>query len=175
MKSLTLLTLLTIFVYSGISHAQQCSPGCQAKVDALQNQVIALQAAISRAPFLQKFVLTPARQGTSQAASAELELPNYLNALLVHVTVDHNLVAVLLPAATPRAKSGAPTPNQTVFPLNCHEAGNATTRGGASVSVVLGLLRQEPGKDIYGIKVVVDGCTSGASQIPVEIAVLSKP
>lgn len=173
MKSHILFTVLTINVCCGIGQAQQCPTGCQMKIDALQNQLAALQRAISQAPYLQKFVLNPTSRGTSHSLSAEQELPNYLNALLIHVTVDHTMVAVLFPGV--RKKSSGQMPNEAEFAAGCHATGKAISQGKANVGVFLGLLRQESGKDVYGIKVAVDGCDAETGQIPVEITVLSKP
>ena len=175
MKNHILLTVLTVVVCYGISQAQQCPIGCQTKIDALQNQVAALQKAIYQVPYLQKFILTPAPRDTSHSLFAEQDLPNYLNVLLVHVTVDRTIVAVLLPSATPTSNSRGQTPNQAMFTASCRTTGNVLAPARANISVFLGRLRQETsGNNVYGIKVAVDGGSAATGQIPVEITVLSK-
>jgi hypothetical protein len=175
MKNHILLTVLTVVVCYGIGQAQQCPIGCQTKIDALQNQVAALQKAIYQVPYLQKFILTTTPRNTSHSLFGEQELPNYMNVLLVHVTVDHTIVAVLLPSATPTSNSSGQTPNQAMFVTSCRTTGNVLAPARANISVFLGRLRQEAsGNDVYGIKVAVDGCSAATGQIPVEITVLSK-
>lgn len=175
MKNHILLSVLTVVVCYGIGQAQQCPIGCQTKIDALQNQVAALQKAIYQVPYLQKFILTTTPRNTSRSQFGEQELPNYMNVLLVHVTVDHTIVAVLLPSATPTSNSSGQTPNQAMFAASCRTTGNVLAPARANISVYLGRLRREAsGNDVYGIKVAVDGCSAATGQIPVEITVLSK-
>ena len=150
MKNHILLTVLTVVVCYGIGQAQQCPIGCQTKIDALQNQVAALQKAIYQVPYLQKFILTPTPRNVPKGLFAEQELPNYMNVVLVHVTVDHTIVAVLLPSATPTSNSSGQTPNQAVFAASCRTTGDVLPLARANISVFLGRLRQEAsGKDAY--------------------------
>jgi len=98
-----------------------------------------------------------------------------MNVLLVHVTADRKMVAVLLPSATPTSNSSGQTPNQAVFAASCRTTGDVLPLARANISVFLGRLRQEAsGKDAYGIKVSVDGCSAATGQMPVELTVLSK-
>src|SRR5713101_8656788 len=91
MKSCVLLAVLIIVVCCGIGTAQECQIGCQSKIDALKNEVAALDRALAQqVPYLEKFNLTPTQQDPSHSPSAEQVLPNYLNVLLVHVTLDHS-------------------------------------------------------------------------------------
>jgi hypothetical protein len=90
-ESPILLTLLIIVFCCGIGRAQKCQIGCQSKIDALEGEVAALDRAFAQqVPYLEKFNLTPTQQDPSHSPSAEQVLPNYLNVLLVHVTLDQN-------------------------------------------------------------------------------------
>ncbi len=73
-----------------------------------------------------------------------------MNVLLVHVTADRKMVAVLLPSATPTSNSSGQTPNQAVFAASCRTTGDVLPLARANISVFLGRLRQEAsGKDAY--------------------------
>jgi hypothetical protein len=174
MKSSLLPIVLTFAVVSGTGTAQQCPVGCQSKIDALRNEVAALEKGSYQVPYLQKFMLTPTQQDPAHSLFVERVLPNYLDVLLVHVTMDHKVTAVLLPSATP-APSDATTraPNQAIFSSSCRISGNVSAP--AKVAVSLGLLRQDAsGNNVFGIRVTVDGCNPTTGQIPVEITVLSE-
>jgi hypothetical protein len=124
-------------------------------------------------PYFQKFILTPAQQDPSNSLSVGWVLPNYLDVLLAHVTVDHKVTAVLLPGAT-AAPSGGTTqaPYQVTFSSNCRNSGKAPAS--AKIAVPLGLLRQvASGSNVFGIRVTVEGCDPTTGQIPVEITLLS--
>ena len=172
-ESRILLTVL-IVVCSGIGTAQECQIGCQSKIDALKNQVAALDRALAQqVPYLEKFNLTPTQQNPSHGLSAEQVLPNYLNVLLVHVTLDDKQTAVLLPSANSAPSSPSSTPNQAIFSSGCHNSGNSSAS--AKVDVFLGLLRQDAsGKNVFGVRVTVEGCNATSGQIPSQISVLSK-
>jgi len=178
MKSETtvLLTALIIVVCCGVGTAQECQIGCQSKIDALKNEVAALDRALAQqVPYLEKFNLTPTQQDPSHSPSAEQVLPNYPNVLLVHVTSDHKQTAVLLPipSAHPDPNPPSYTPNQAIFSTGCRNSGNSSAS--AKVDVFLGLLRQDAsGKDVFGVRVTVDGCNAASGQIPIQISVLSK-
>jgi hypothetical protein len=59
-ESPILLTVLIIVVCSGIGTAQECQIGCQSKIDALKDEVAALERAFAlQVPYLEKFNLTP--------------------------------------------------------------------------------------------------------------------
>lgn len=174
MRSSLLLIVLTIAVASETGTAQQCPVGCQSKIDALQNEVAALEKGSNLVPYLQKFMLTPTQQNSSHGLFVERVLPNYLDVLLAHVTVDHKVTAVLLPSATPAPSDATiQAPNQAVFSSSCRTLGNVPAL--AKVGVSLGLLRHDAsGNNVFGIRVTVDGCDPTNGQIPVEISVLSK-
>jgi len=174
MKSLSLLIALMIAVVSGTGTAQQCPIGCQSKIDALRNEVAALERGSNQVPYFQKFMLTPTQQDPSHSLSVERVLPNYLDVLLVHVTVDHKVTAVLLPSATPAPSDAtAHAPNQTILPSSCRNSDNVSEP--AKLAVSLGVLRQDAsGNNVFGIRVTVDGCNPATGRIPVEITVLSK-
>jgi hypothetical protein len=179
MKSETtvLLTALIIVVCGGVGTAQECQIGCQSKIDALKNEVAALDRALAQqVPYVEKFNLTPTQQDPSHSPSAEQVLPNYLNVLLVQVTLDHKQTAVLLPipSAHPAPNPPSYTPNQASFSTGCRNSGNSSAS--AKVDVFLGLLRQDAsGKDVFGVRVTVEGCNAASDQIPIQISVLSKP
>jgi hypothetical protein len=160
--------VLIIVVCSGIGTAQECQIGCQSKIDALKDEVAALERAFAlQVPYLEKFNLTPKQQDPSHSPSAEQVLPNYLNVLLVHVTLDHKQTAVLLPSAHPTSNPPSYTPNQVIFSSSCRDSGNSSAS--AKVDVFLGLLRQDAsGKDVFGVRVTVEGCnaTSGPNTNP---------
>lgn len=42
------------------------------------------------------------------------------------------------------------------------------------MNIFLGLLRAESGKNVFGLKIMVEGCSPSTGQIPVEVAVLKK-
>jgi hypothetical protein len=172
-ESPILLTVL-IIVCCGIGTAQECQIGCQSKIDALNDEVAALHRAFAQqVPYLEKFNLTPTQQDPSHSPSAEQVLPNYLNVLLVHVTLDHKQTAVLLPSAHPAPNPPSYTPNQVIFSSGCRNSGNSSAS--AKVDVFLGLLRQDAsGKDVFGVRVTVEGCNSASGQIPIQISVLTK-
>jgi len=172
-ESPILLTVLIIVVCCGISTAQECQIGCQSKIDALRDEVAALERAFAQqVPYLEKFNLIPTQRDPSHSPSAEQVLPNYLNVLLVHVTLDHKQTAVLLPSAHP-ASNPPNTPNQAMFSSGCRNSGNSSAS--AKVDVFLGLIRQDAsGKDVFGVRVTVEGCNAASSQIPIQISVLSK-
>jgi hypothetical protein len=178
MKSETtvLLTALIIVICCGVGTAQECQIGCQSKIDALKNEVAALDRALAQqVPYLEKFNLTPTQEDPSHSPSAEQVLPNYLNVLLVHVTLGHKQTAVLLPfpSAHPAPNPPSYTPNQAFFSPVCRNSGNSSVS--AKVDVFLGLLRQDAsGKDVFGVRVTVEGCSAASSQIPIQISVLSK-
>ena len=169
-----LLTLLIIVFCCGIGRAQKCQIGCQSKIDALEGEVAALDRAFAQqVPYLEKFSLTPTQQDPLHSPSAEQVLPNYLNVLLVHVTLDQKQTAVLLPSAHPAPNPPSYTPNQAIFSSGCRNSGNSSAS--AKVDVFLGLLRQDAsGKDVFGVRVTVEGCNAASSQIPIQISVLSK-
>jgi len=169
-----LLTLLIIVFCCGIGRAQKCQIGCQSKIDALEGEVAALDRAFAQqVPYLEKFSLTPTQQDPSHSPSAEQVLPNYLNVLLVHVTLDQKQTAVLLPSAHPAPNPPSYIPNQAIFSSGCRNSGNSSAS--AKVDVFLGLLRQDAsGKDVFGVRVTVEGCNAASSQIPIQISVLSK-
>jgi len=173
MKSYVLLTLL-IVISGGIGTAQECQIGCQSKIDTLKDEVAALNRAIAQqVPYLENFNLTPAQPDPSRSPFAEQVLPNYLNVLLVHVTLDHRQTAVLLPSANPVPNPPRYTPNQAIFSSGCRNSGNSSTS--AKVDVFLGLLRQDAsGKEVFGVRVTVEGCNTASGQIPIQISVLSK-
>ena len=174
MKNSLLPIALTLALLSSIGTAQQCPIGCQSKIDALRNEVAALERGSNQVPYFQKFILTPTQQDPSHNLFVERILPNYLDLLLVHITMDHKVTAVLLPSATPLlADAHAQGPNQATFSSNCRNSGNAPAP--AKVAVSLGVLRQDAsGNDVFGIRVTVDGCNPTTGQIPVEVTVLSK-
>jgi len=173
-ESPILLTLLIIVFCCGIGRAQKCQIGCQSKIDALEGEVAALDRAFAQqVPYLEKVNLTPTQQDPSHSPSAEQVLPNYLNVLLVHVTLDQKQTAVLLPSAHPAPNPPSYTPNQAIFSSGCRNSGNSSAS--AKVDVFLGLLRQDAsGKDVFGVRVTVEGCNAASSQIPIQISVLSK-
>jgi len=173
-KSHILLAVLIIFVCCEIGRAQECQIGCQSKIDALKNEVAALDRALAQqVPYLEKFNLTPTQQDPSHSPSAEQVLPNYLNVLLVHVTLDHKQTAVLLPSPHSALNPPSYTPNQAIFSSGCRNAGNRPAS--AKVNVFLGLLRQDAsGKDVFGVRVTVEGCNAASGAIPIQISVLSK-
>lgn len=122
-------------------------------------------------PYFQKFILTPAQQDPSNSLSLEWGLPNYLDVLLANLTVDHKVMAVLLPGAT-AAPSGGTTqaPYRVTFSSNCRNSGKVS----AKMAVSRGLLRQiASGSNVFGIRVTVEGCDPTTGQIPVETTVLS--
>ena len=81
-----LFTVLIIVVCCGIGTAQECQIGCQSKIDALKNEVAALDKALAQqVPYPEKFNLTPTQQDPSHGPSAEQVLLNYLNVLLVPI------------------------------------------------------------------------------------------
>jgi hypothetical protein len=174
MKNSLLPAALTIALLSGLGTAQECPIGCQSKIDALRNEVAALERGSNQVPYFQKFILTPTQQDPSHNLFVERMLPNYLDVLLVHITMDHKMTAVLLPSATPLvADAPARAPNQAIFRSNCRNSGNASEP--AKVAVSLGALRQDAsGNDVFGIRVTVDGCSPTTGQIPVEVTVLSQ-
>jgi hypothetical protein len=175
MRNHILLTVITVVFYSRICQAQQCPIGCEMKIDALQNQVAALQKAIYQVPYLQKFMLTPTPRDSSRSLFSEQEFPNYMGVLLVHVAVDHTMAGVLVPSVTTTPNSTGQPPNEAMFVAGCHTTGDVLATGRANIRVFLGRLRQEAsGKDVYGIRVTVDGCSAGTGNIPVEITVLAK-
>jgi len=173
-ESPILLTLLIIVFCCGIGRAQKCQIGCQSKIDALEGEVAALDRAFAQqVPYLEKFSLTPTQQDPLHSPSAEQVLPNYLNVLLVHVTLDQKQTAVLLLSAHPAPNPPSYTPNQAIFSSGCRNSGNSSAS--AKVDVFLGLLRQDAsGKDVFGVRVTVEGCNAASSQIPIQISVLSK-
>ena len=173
-ESPILLTVLIIVGCCGMGTAQECQIGCQSKIDALNDEVAALRRAFAQqVPYLEKFNLTPTQQDPSHSPSAEQVLPNYLNVLLVHVTLDHKQTAVLLPSAHPAPNPPSYTPNQVIFSSGCRNSGNSSAS--AKVDVFLGLLRQDSsGKDVFGVRVTVEGCNSASGQIPIQISVLTK-
>ena len=174
MKSYVLFTVM-IVICCGIGTAQECQIGCQRKIDTLKDEVAALDRALAQqVPYLEKFNLTPAQQDPSRSPFAEQALPNYLNVLLVHVTLDHKQTAVLLPSANPVPDAPSYTPNRAIFSSDCRNSGNSSTS--ARVDVFLGLLRQDAsGKEIFGVRVTVEGCNAANGQIPIQISVLSRP
>jgi hypothetical protein len=169
---------LTIFcalaICSEISAGQRCPVGCESKIDSLRNEVMAQERALDQVAYFQTFTLTPTQQEPSHGLRVERVLPNYTDVLLVHVMVDHDNSAVLLPAPTQEQPSNSGfAANRIVFSSNCRNPGKAPVL--AKVDVILGLLRQEAaGKNVFGIRVAVDGCDPVSGQIPVEVTVLSK-
>ena len=171
MKHFVLLALFTV-ACSGICSAQKCPVGCESKIDTLEDQVAAQARAIDEVPYIQTFRLTPAPN--AHGLSSERELPGYADVLLVHVSVDHEESAVLFP--TPQVTP----PGPQAFALNlanlsskCQDSSAASAL--AKVKVLLGLLRQEAsGKNVFGLRITVEGCTPTTGQIPVEVAVLQK-
>jgi len=169
---------LTIFgalaICSGISAGQRCPVGCESKIDTLTNEVRAQERALNQVAYFQTFTLTPTQQDRSHGLTVERVLPDYAEVLLVHVMVDHDNSAVLLPAPTQaQPPNSGFTANRIVFSSNCRNPGKAPVL--ARVEVILGLLRQEAaGKNVFGISVAVDGCDPVSGQIPVEVTVLSK-
>src|SRR5258708_3720898 len=173
-ESPILLTVLIIVVCCGIGTAQECQIGCQSKIDALNDEVAALHRAFAQqVPYLEKFNLTPPQQVPSDSPSGEKVLPNYLNVLLVHVTLDHKQTAVLLPSAHPAPNPPSYTPNQVIFSSGCRNSGNSSAS--AKVDVFLGLLQQDAsGRDVFGVRVTVEGCNSASGQIQIQISVVTK-
>ena len=161
-------------ICSGISAGQRCPVGCESKIDTLTNEVRAQESALNQVAYFQTFILTPTEQDPSHSLWVERVLPNYTDVLLVHVMVDHDNSAVLLPAPTQaQPPNSGFAANRIVFSSNCHNPGKAPVL--AKVDVTLGLLRQEvAGKNVFGIRVAVDGCDPVSGQIPVEVTVLSK-
>ena len=125
MKSYVLLTVL-IVICCGIGTAQECQIGCQSKINTLKDEVAALNRALAQqVPYLENFNLTPAQQDPSRSPFAEQVLPNYLNVLLVQVTLDHKQTAVLLPSANPAPNPPSYTPNQAIFSSGCRNSGTS--------------------------------------------------
>ncbi|MFZ0946811.1 MAG: hypothetical protein WAN19_01655, partial [Candidatus Sulfotelmatobacter sp.] len=152
----------------------RCPVGCESKIDTLTNEVRAQERALNQVAYFQTFTLTPTQQDPSHGLWVERVLPNYADVLLVHVVVDHDNSAVLLPAPTQaQPPNSGFVANRIVFSSNCRNLGKAPVL--AKVNVTLGLLRQETaGKNAFGIRVAVDGCDPVSGQIPVEVTVLSK-
>jgi hypothetical protein len=173
MKRFVLLALSIVVAYCGIGSAQRCPIGCESKIDALQNQAAAQEKALNEVPYIQKFTLTPSPDA-KHALSAERVLPDYVDVLLVHVSVDHKESAVVFPTA-PIQPSNPPTlgRNQAILASKCRDSGG--TPAPAKINVFLGLLQQEaPGRKVFGVRITVEGCNPTAGQIPVEVAVLQK-
>jgi len=172
MKRLLVLVLSTVTGYCGICSAQKCPVGCESKIATLEDQVAAQARAIDEVPYIQTFRLTPAPN--AHGLSTERELPGYVDVLLVHVSVDHEESAVLFP--TPQITPPGPPAlalNQVNLSSKCHDSSAASAA--AKVKVLLGLLRQEAsGKNVFGLRITVEGCTPTTGQIPVEVAVLQK-
>jgi hypothetical protein len=175
MRNHILLTAITVVFYSRICEAQQCPVGCEMKIDALQNQVAAMQKAIYQVPYLQKFMLTPTPRDSSRSLFSEQEFPNYKGVLLVHLSVDHTMAGVLVPSVATTSNSTGQPPIEAMFVAGCRSTGDVLAPGRANIRVFLGRLRQEAsGKDVYGIRVTIDGCSPATGKIPVEVTVLSK-
>src|SRR5260370_6721339 len=119
-ESPILLTVLIIVVCCGIGTAQECQIGCQSKIDALKNEVAALDRALAQqVPYLEKFNLTPVQRDPSHSPFAEQALPNYLNVLLVHITLDDKPTAVLVPSPNPAPNPPTYAPTQSLFSVAC--------------------------------------------------------
>jgi len=172
MKRFVLLVLSTVVAYCGIGSAQKCPIGCESKIDALQNQAAAQQKALNEVPYIQKFVLTPSPDA-GHALSAERELPDYVDVLLVHVSVDHKESAVVFPTAPIQPSSPSTFGlNRVILSSKCRDSGGAPAP--AKINVFLGLLQQEAGRNVFGVRITVEGCNPTTGQIPVEVAVVQK-
>jgi len=171
MKHFILLFLITL-ACCGFCSAQKCPVGCESKIDTLQDQVAAQARAIDEVPYIQTFRLTPAPDATG--LSSGRELPGYGNVLLVHVSVDHEESVVLFPTPqiTP-ASQAAFALNRVNLSSKCRDS--SAVSAPAKVKVVLGLLHLEAsGKNVFGLRITVGGCTPATGQIPVEVTVLQK-
>jgi hypothetical protein len=106
--------------------------------------------------------------------SSDRELQDYVDVLLVHVSVDHEESAVLFPTA--QAQPSAPQSfqlNRATLSSKCRGSGGASTP--AKINVFVGLLQQDAsGKNVFGVRIAVQGCSPTTGQIPVEVAVLRK-
>jgi len=173
MKRLVVLAVSTVVAYCGICSAQRCPSGCESKIDALGNQVAAEEKALNEVPYVQQFTLTPSPD-PAHGMSSERELQDYADVLLVHVSVDHEESAVLFPTA--QAQPSAPQSfqlNQAMLSSKCRGSSGASTP--AKVKVFVGLLRQDAsGKNVFGVRIAIQGCSPTTGQIPVEVAVLRK-
>lgn len=172
MKRFLVLVLSTVTAYGGICSAQKCPVGCESKIDTLENQVAAQARTIEEVPYVEKFRITPSAD--AHGLSSERELPGYADVLLVHVSVDHEESAVLFP--TPQISTSIPPPfglNRVTLSSRCR--GSIGASATAKLNVFLGLLRQEAsGRNVFGLRITVEGCTPSTGQLPVEVAVLQK-
>jgi hypothetical protein len=61
--------------------------------------------------------------------------------------------------------------NQVILPSKCRDSSSTPAR----INVFLGLLQQNaPSKNVFGIRIAVEGCNPNGGQIPIEVAVLRK-
>lgn len=173
MKRFFVLVLSTVTAYGGICLAQKCPVGCTSKIDTLEDQVAAQARAIDEVPYVQTFRLTPSPDA-ARGLSSERELPGYADVLLVHVSVDHEESAVLFP--TPQIPTSITPPvglNRATLSSRCR--GSIGASATAKLNVFLGLLWQEvSGRNVFGLRITVEGCTPITGQLPVEVAVLQK-
>jgi hypothetical protein len=171
MKRLVVLAL-SIFTagFSATSSAQRCPIGCESKIDALQNQAAAQEKALNQVPYVQKFTLTPSPD-SAHGLSSQRELQDYVDVLLVHVSVDHEESAVLFPTQIQPSSPVALGLNRAVLPSKCRDSSSTEV----NINVFLGLLQQNASsKNVFGIRVTVEGCNPTSGQIPIEVAVLRK-
>lgn len=171
MKRLVMLALPIFAAFSATSSAQKCPIGCESKIDALQNQAAAQEKALNQVPYVQEFTLTPS-PNPAHGMSSERELQDYVDVLLVHVSVDHEESAILFPTAQMQPSSPVTLGlNRVILPSKCRDFSSAPAR----INVFLGLLPQNaPSKNVFGIRVTVEGCNPTGGQIPTEVAVLRK-
>jgi hypothetical protein len=173
MKRLIVLALSTVAACCGICSAQRCPIGCESRIETLGNQMAAQEKALNEVPYVQKFTLTPSPD-PAHGMSSERELQDYVDVLLVHVSVDHEESAVLFPTA--QAQPSAPQSfqlNRAMLSSKCRGSGGASTP--AKINVFVGLLQQDPsGKNVFGVRIAIQGCSPITGQIPVEVAVLRK-
>lgn len=173
MKRLVALALPTVVVCCAICSAQKCPIGCESKIETLENQVAAQEKALSEIPYVQKFTLIPSPD-PAHGLTSERELQDYVDVLLVHVSVDHEQGAVVFPTAEIQALTAAsPGLNRATLSSKCRDSRSAPAP--AKINVFLGLLQRDAsGKNVFGVRIAIEGCSATTGQIPVEVAVLRK-
>lgn len=173
MKRFVFSALFAVIAYCGIGSAQKCPIACESRIDALQNQAAAQEKALNGVPYIQRFTLTPSPDA-AHSLSAERELPDYVDVLLVHVSVDHKESAIVFPTAPIQPSTPSTFGlNRAILSSKCRDSSGASAP--ARVNVLLGLLPQNAaGKNVFGVGITVEGCTPTTGQIPVEVAVLLK-
>lgn len=115
-----------IITYSRDKH--RCPIGCESKIDALQNQAAAQEKALNQVPYVQKFMLTPSPD-TAHGLSLQRELEDYVDILLVNVSVDHEESAILFPTA--QIQSSSPVTlglNRAVLPSKCRDSSSTEAK-----------------------------------------------